>query len=174
MRENRWAGFRNRFLQIIARFAPGATTLRPKLHRWRGVRIGEGVFIGTDALLETSRPHLVEIGDGVAIGIRATIIAHFRASTKADRAGDEKKVSVRIQDDVFIGPGVIILPNVTIGHGAVVTAGSVVSRSVPPLTMVSGNPAKPMARCGVPLGMKTPLKEFYRKLKPIRGDEGTK
>jgi acetyltransferase-like isoleucine patch superfamily enzyme len=99
--------------------------------------------------------------------MRTTIIAHFRGEWDAGLDGDEG-VTVRIEDDAFIGPGVIILPNVTIGHGAVVTAGSVVSRSVPPLTMVQGNPAKPVARCGVPLGMQTPLKEFYRRLRPIR------
>jgi len=169
MREWPLSGMFRRLLQILARFAPGATTLRVRLHRMRGVRIGREVFIGTDVLIETSRPHLVSIGNGVAIGIRTIIIAHFRGSTKADReqAGDHK--SIRIEDDAFIGPGAIILPNVTIGHGAVVTAGSVVTHSVPPLTMVRGNPAEPVARCGIPLGIKTPLKEFYRRLKPIRG-----
>ena len=73
-----------------------------------------------------------------------------------------------IEDDVFIGPNVTILPNVRIGHGAVVTAGSVVSQSVPPLTMVQGVPARPVARCGVPLGMRTPIREFYRQLRPLR------
>jgi galactoside O-acetyltransferase len=75
---------------------------------------------------------------------------------------------VVIEDDVFIGPNVTILPNVRIGHGAVVTAGSVVSQSVPPLTMVQGVPARPVARCGVPLGMRTPIREFYRQLRPLR------
>src|SRR5947208_178853 len=70
-------------------------------------------------------------------------------------------------DDAFLGPGVIIMPNVTIGAGAVVAAGSVVTRSVAPLTMVQGNPAKPIARCGIPLGLDTPIKEFYRRLTPI-------
>jgi acetyltransferase-like isoleucine patch superfamily enzyme len=79
----------------------------------------------------------------------------------------DERVSVRIEDDVFIGPGVMIMPNVTIGAGAVIAAGSVVTRSVAPLTMVQGNPAKPIARCGLPLGMNTPIKEFYRGLTPI-------
>ena len=79
----------------------------------------------------------------------------------------DDRVSVRIADDVFVGPGAIIMPNVTIGAGAVVAAGSVVTRSVAPLTMVQGNPAKPIARCGIPLGLDTPVKEFYRRLTPI-------
>lgn len=159
--------FKVRALQSIARSAPGATTTRVRLHRARGVTIGTGVFIGTDALIETSRPELISIGNGVAIGIRATLIAHFRASTRADQGVEPTAISIRIEDDAFIGPGVIILPNVTIGHGAVVSAGSVITRSVPALTLVQGNPAKPVARCGVPLGMRTPLKEFYRQLRPL-------
>ena len=167
MRESRLRGLKIRLLQVLALYAPGATTLRVRLHRMRGVKIGEGAFIGTDAIIETSRPHLVSIGNEAAIGIRATIIAHFRHSTKADQEGDEGEISVRIEDEAFIGPGVIILPNVTIGYGAVVNAGSVVTKSVPPLTMVQGNPAKPVARCTFPLGLKVPLKEFYRTLKPV-------
>ena len=153
-------GALNRSLQAVARFAPGATTTRPTLHRMRGVTIGEGTFIGTDALIETSYPHLVSIGSYVAVGIRTVIIGHFRGPVP-------KEATVRIEDDAFLGPGTIILPNVTVGYGAVVTAGSVVTKSVPPLTFVRGNPARVIATCGVPLGMRTPPKEFYRQLKPI-------
>jgi acetyltransferase-like isoleucine patch superfamily enzyme len=162
-RDSRLHGAKNRLLQVIALYVPGSMTTRPRLHRLRGVRIGEGTFIGTDALIETSQPHLVSIGNGVVIGIRCVIIAHFRGAVAEDRP------SVVIEDDVFIGPGAIILPHVTIGYGAVVVAGSVVSRSVPPMTMVQGNPARAVATCGVPLGMTTPLGDFYRQLKPIGG-----
>jgi heptaprenylglycerol acetyltransferase len=150
-------GLKNRFLQAIALYAPGATTTRVWLHRMRGVRIGKDTFIGTAAILETERPELISIGARTSIGIRAVVIAHFW-----DQLG------VEIGDDVFIGPGVIIMPRVTVGDGAVVAAGSVVTKSVPALTMVRGNPATPIARCGVPLGVNTPIDEFARRLKPIR------
>jgi acetyltransferase-like isoleucine patch superfamily enzyme len=160
------AGLRKRLLQIVALYAPGGDSLRVQLHRWRGVRIGDGTFVGMDALIETEYPEQVWIGRDVSIGIRTTIIAHFRGATAVDRG--DREHSVRIEDEVFIGPGCIILPNVTIGHGAVVNAGSVVSSSVPPLTMVAGAPARPVARVGIPLVEGTSLKEFYRQLKPIR------
>ena len=164
------AGVKNRALQLAALYSPGGDTIRPMLHRRRGVKIGRRTWVGFDTLIEPSYPHRVEIGDRVAIGIRVLILAHFAhlGRNRESASGElDDRVSVRIEDDVFIGPGAIIMPNVTIGHGAVVTSGSVVTRSVAPLTMVQGNPAQPIARCGVPLGLDTPVKEFYRQLTPI-------
>jgi acetyltransferase-like isoleucine patch superfamily enzyme len=163
-------GARNRALQVLALYSPGGDTLRVALHRRRGVKIGRGTWIGFDTLIEPSYPHRVVIGDRVAIGIRVLILAHFahQGRNRESTSGEiDERISVRIEDDAFIGPGAIILPNVTIGRGAVITAGSVVTRSVAPLTMVQGNPAQPIARCGVPLGIDTPIKEFYRRLTPI-------
>ena len=147
---------KDRILQLIAFHAPGAKSLRVRLHRWRGVKIGEGVWIGYQAILDTSRPHLISLGDNVIISIRAMLIAHFR--------GPE---GITVEDDAFIGPGAIILPNVTIGRGAVVTAGSVVSSSVRPMTVVQGNPARPIATCGVTLGEKTTMGQFLHSLRPL-------
>ena len=164
------AGARNRVLQVLALYSPGGDTLRVALHRRRGVKIGRGTWIGFDTLIEPSYPHRVMIGDRVAIGIRVLILAHFahQGRNRESTSGEiDERISVRIEDDAFIGPGAIIMPNVTIGRGAVVAAGSVVTRSVAPLTMVQGNPAQPIARCGVPLGIDTPIKEFYRRLTPI-------
>ncbi len=156
MKENAFRGIKNRVLQHLARILPGARTLRVRLHRLRGVQIGEGVWIGYDVILDTSRPHQITIEDRASIGMRVTIIAHFR-----------ELQGVKIEQDAFIGPGVIILPNVVVGRGAVVTAGSVVTRSVPPMTVVQGNPAIPIAKCGVALGDRTTIKEFSRKLRPL-------
>jgi acetyltransferase-like isoleucine patch superfamily enzyme len=142
---------------VLARILPGAQTVRVVLHRARGVHIGKDVFISQDVILETAFPHLITIEDRACIGTRVIIIAHMR----------ELSQGVKIESDVFVGPGVIILPDVTIGHGAVVTAGSVVSRSVPPMTVVQGNPAVPVARCGVPLTPDTTMKEFSMRLKPL-------
>ncbi len=147
---------KDRILQLIAFQVPGAKSLRVRLHRWRGVKIGEGVWIGYQVLLDTSRPDLISIGDNVIISVRAMLIAHFRGPQ-----------GITIENDAFVGPGAIILPNVTIGRGAVVTAGSVVSSSVGPMTVVQGNPARPIAKCGVTLGEKTSMEQFLRSLRPL-------
>jgi acetyltransferase-like isoleucine patch superfamily enzyme len=154
---SRIAGARNRVLAHIASFGPGAKSLRVLLHRWRGVKIGSGVWIGHEVMLETAYPSLIQLGNNVTISIRATIIAHFREQS-----------GVWIEDDAFIGPCACILPGVRVGKGAVVAAGSVVSGNVAPGMVVQGNPAKPVARCAVPLLESTSFKEFQQGLRPPR------
>jgi serine acetyltransferase len=156
IKEKLLAGVWNRLCQHLARILPGARSLRVSLHRWRGVKIGKDVWIGYDVILDTSRPHLIVIEDGASLSMRVTVIAHFRETQ-----------GVKIEQDAFIGPGVIILPNITVGRGAVVTAGSVVTQSVPPMTVVQGNPAIPIANCGIPLSSEVTLKEFSRRLRPL-------
>ncbi len=156
MAERLLPGLKNRLLQMLARFAPGATSVRVRLNRWRGVHIGKGVWIGYDAIIETSHPHLVTIHDRAAVGIRVTIIAHNR-----------EQRGVIIEEDAAIGVGAIILPGVTIGRGAIVTAGSVVTKSVPSRTMVRGNPAQPIATAEVPLGLNVSVKEFAKGLHSV-------
>jgi oxalate---CoA ligase len=160
-------GLKNRLLQLVALYAPGYKTVRVWLHRMRGVSIGTNVSIGLSAIIETAYPRLVFIGNNVTIGMRALIIAHLRDLTTQARVNHQP--TVRIEDNVYIGPGAIILPNVTIGRGAVVSAGSVVSSSIPPQTLVRGNPAQAIAHCGVSLGGGVPYEEFVRHLTPTQG-----
>ena len=158
MSERLLPALKKRLLQSAARSVPGATTLRVWLNRWRGVHIGENVWIGYDVVIETSRPELVTIRDRATVQLRATIIAHFR----------EQEGGVLIEEDATVGPGAIILPNVTVGRGAIVAAGSVVTKSVPPKTMVQGNPARAIATVEIPLRQDVSLKEFAKGLRPIR------
>ncbi len=157
MKENPFKGLVIRILQTMAMILPGGQNLRVLLHRARGVHIGNNVWISYNVVLETQSPHLISIGDDTFIGIGVIVIAHFK----------ELRSGVRIGKQVFIGPGAIILPDVEIGDGAVITAGSVVSSSVQAMTVVQGNPGVPVAICGVPLWPATPIKEFSRRLKPI-------
>lgn len=156
MKEFPLRGLVNRICQQLARVLPGATTVRVALHRARGVKIGQNVWIGYDVVLDTSQPFAINLEDDCVISLRVTVLAHFR-----------EQVGVTVGRGAFVGAGALILPGVVIGEGAVVSAGSVVTRSVPPFIMVHGNPAAPVARCGIALGPTTSLKEFSRRLQPI-------
>lgn len=106
-----------------------------------GVALGERCVINHGCLLD-GRRHPIRIGRDVSIGPEAAILTlghDPRSPHFADRGG-----SVTIGDHVWIGFRAIVLPGVTVGEGAVVGAGAVVSRDVPPFTIVAGNPARPI------------------------------
>jgi acetyltransferase-like isoleucine patch superfamily enzyme len=166
--ERFFTGVANRVLQGLARSLPGGFTFRVWAHRKRGVKIGKKVHIASDVMIETAYPKWVSIGDNVQLGVRCLILAHIH-SLPPRSDGRNGFISVCIEDDAYLGPASVILPNVRIGRGAVVAAGSVVTRSVPPMTMVQGNPAEAVARCGIPLIWEMPIKKFYMNLKPLNG-----
>lgn len=107
------------------------------------IKIGKDTIIGEWAVLD-GRDKLA-IGDHVDIASNVMIYnaEHDINSEGFTKAKVEK---VTIGDYVFIGPRAIILPGVTIGRGAVVAAGAVVTHDVPELTIVGGVPAKEIGK----------------------------
>jgi acetyltransferase-like isoleucine patch superfamily enzyme len=94
----------------------------------------------------------IRIGDRVLIGANVTIVdTDFHAlSGDARRQGcPPLSKPVMIEDDVFIGMNCIILKGVTIGHGSVIGAGSVVVNDIPPNMIAAGNPARLIRSVGV-------------------------
>lgn len=109
----------------------------------RNLNIGDDVTLAGGVIIGTAG--VVKIGDRSLIGFRTTIISgNHRIPPNRGRifeAGFDRQPVV-IGRDVWVGASVIILPGLTIGDGAVVAAGSVVTRDVEPFTIVGGNPAK--------------------------------
>ncbi len=133
-----------KLLDIITRFTI-PSGLRLNLYRLMGVKIGEGCFIGLDCMLDSSFPELITFEDDVVISFRVMIICHDDAKGLSGTSGskDDCTVSgVTLRKGSYVGAGAIILPGVEIGEGAVVAAGAVVSKDVPPYTLVGGVPAK--------------------------------
>ena len=119
------------------------SVVEPPLH----CSYGENTYIGNNAYLNAFCTILdnneVRIGNHVMIGpaVQLYTAAHLlQASARV--AGWEVTKPIVIEENVWIGGRAVVLPGVTIGRNAVVGAGAVVTRDVPPSTIVVGNPAK--------------------------------
>lgn len=109
-----------------------------RFYQPNGIKIGKGTIIGDRCLLDGRA--LITIGDNVDIASQVLIY-----TSQHDIHSDDMHAEygpVVIKDYVFIGPRVIILPDITIGRGAVIAAGAVVTKDVPEKTIVAGIPAK--------------------------------
>lgn len=107
----------------------------------RNMHLGDRVYLNAGCVvLDTAR---VEIGAGTLIGPAVQIYCAEHSQDRKERAaGLEIAKPVTIGREVWIGGAAIILPGVTIGDGAIVGAGSVVTRDVAGGTSVVGNPAR--------------------------------
>lgn len=105
--------------------------------RFLGVRVGRGAAVGLGATLDIFRPDLISIGAGAIIGYNVTILTHeFRP--------DGVFIGpVQIGDGALVGANATLLAGVTVGEGAWVAAGAVVTRDVPKGARVAGVPARP-------------------------------
>ena len=88
----------------------------------------------------------VTIGAHVMMGPNVTVYTTNHETSRTDipmwQQGETPSRPVVIEDDVWIGKNVIILPGVTIGKGSIIGAGAIVTKSVPPYSVACGNPAK--------------------------------
>lgn len=117
--------------------------VEPPLHVAYGVhtRIGEFVYANTGLTIVDDSP--VTIGDRVMFGPHVTIAtAGHPVHPGARLDGRQFSAPVVIEDDVWVGAHVVIMPGVTIGHGSVIAAGAVVTANVPPMVVAGGVPAK--------------------------------
>ncbi len=120
----------------------GHYTILKGYHKNRMV-IGSGAWIGQQCFLHSAGG--IEIGSNVGIGPGVKIITSVHAEEGRQKAILHSRIEfgvVRIEDDSDIGVGAVLLPGVTIGRGAQVGAGAVVTRDVPPYAVAAGAPAR--------------------------------
>jgi galactoside O-acetyltransferase len=121
----------------------GRTVLLPPFH----AAFGSNVHIGDDFFGNVNLTFVddvdIRIGNDVMIapGVTLTTTGHpVHPSRRADFGRFSEPVV--IEDKVWIGSNVVVLPGVRIGYGSVIGAGSVVSRSIPPMTVALGTPCR--------------------------------
>jgi acetyltransferase-like isoleucine patch superfamily enzyme len=120
-------------------------SLRVRLYRLMGVKIGRNVFIGLDCILDSSYPELITLEDEVVTSFRIMLICHGISADSQGHAPCKKDryvAGIILKKKCYIGAGAIILPGVVVGENAVVAAGAVVTRDVERFTAVAGVPAK--------------------------------
>ncbi|PFN07052.1 DapH/DapD/GlmU-related protein [Bacillus cereus] len=105
-----------------------------------GLKVGKNFNRLNGCIIDYSHCWLITIGDNVTLAPRVHILAHD-ASTKL-HLNYTKIGLVSIGNDVFVGAGTIILPNVKIGNSVIIGAGSVVTKDIPENSVAVGNPAK--------------------------------
>lgn len=113
----------------VVRIGAGTRVHGSGIHAELSIRIGQRCLIAANCQLFDANGH---------------VLAMDAPATRLDTAGQPREIV--LEDDVWLGTGVIVLPGTHIGAGSVIAAGSVVGGVVPPRTLMRGNPAVAVAR----------------------------
>jgi acetyltransferase-like isoleucine patch superfamily enzyme len=146
---SKWTLLKQKVLNMIARTMLHRG-LRIWLYRQMGVNIGQDCVVEMYAWLDDQFPELIFFEDHSGPSRHVIIVCHDDVAAKAGADGAESDFEerhgfvapVRLERYSGIGTGSILLPGVTVHEGAMVGAGAVVTRDVPPHTVVGGVPAR--------------------------------
>ena len=121
--------------------------LRPTLLRRIGCNVGKGCFIGDNIRIDLGHADMITIEDGVSIAGGTRMLCHQRDFSNYYVNDDYNKLGYNIKPIVLkkgclIGMESFIMPGVTIGEGAIIGAGSLVTKDIPAWTVATGRPAK--------------------------------
>lgn len=120
---------------------------RPALMRKIGCKVGKGCFIGDHIHLDLGHADMITLEDGVSIAGGTRLLCHQRDFSDYCVGDDYNKLSYIVKPIVLkkgclIGMESFVLPGVTVGEGAIVGAGSLVTKDIPAWTVATGRPAK--------------------------------
>jgi acetyltransferase-like isoleucine patch superfamily enzyme len=132
---------REAWIELTGAEADATFHLIPPLYTDHGVniRVGRDVFINQACILNDIGG--IEIGDEVMIGPRVSLLSSGHPLDPERRRKQILAAPIVIERGVWLGAGATVLQGVTVGADAVVAAGAVVTRDVPPRTLVAGVPA---------------------------------
>lgn len=121
--------------------------IRPLTWRMLGAKVGTGCGFGYGIYLDVPNMKRLIVGNDVAISSEVLLLFHRKNLSYYFKGMSRTEIpmledNIIIEDHVQIGMRSVIMPGITIGKGAVVGANSVVTKDVPPYTIVAGQPAK--------------------------------
>jgi acetyltransferase-like isoleucine patch superfamily enzyme len=130
------------FSDLIGQELDAGFALIPPLYTTGGenIRIGRNVFINQNCTFYDLGG--IDIADDVMIGPNVSLITSGHPVAPSQRRAGVTAAPIVIEKNVWLGAGVTIIGGVTVGENSVVAAGSVVTKDVPPNTLVGGNPAR--------------------------------
>jgi acetyltransferase-like isoleucine patch superfamily enzyme len=131
-----WKVVKNFVVIQIARYTPFLGMKNWLYRTFLGMRVGDNTSFALMVMLDVMFPEKISVGTNSVIGYNTTILAH-EYLIKEFRLGD-----VHIGSEVMIGANSTILPGITIGDGAIVSAGTLVHKDVPEGSFVGGNPMR--------------------------------
>ena len=127
--------------ELTGRPVPDSVGVFPPFHSEFGqnLHLGEGVFINIGCVFQDTGG--IWIGDRTLVGHNC-IFTTLNHGTEPERRGDMLPAPIHIGSDVWFGARVTVVPGITIGDGAIIGAGSVVTKDLPARTVVAGVPAR--------------------------------
>ncbi|RDI41046.1 acyltransferase [Falsibacillus pallidus] len=131
-----WKVVKNFVVIQAARYTPFLGMKNWLYRTFLRMKVGDQTSFALMVMLDVMFPEKISVGDNTVIGYNTTILAH-EYLIKEYRLGP-----VEIGKNVMIGANTTILPGVTIGDGAIVSAGTLVHKDVLPGTFVGGNPMR--------------------------------
>lgn len=121
--------------------------LRPFILRRMGCKVGKGCFIGDYVRVDTSHTDMIIIEDSVSIASGSRLLCHQRDFSDYCVGDDYMKLGytvkpIHLKRGCLIGMESFVMPGVTVGDGAIIGAGSLVTKDIPAWTIAAGRPAK--------------------------------
>lgn len=121
--------------------------IRPWILRRIGCKVGKDTFIGSDVWIDAGHADLITIEDHVHVTARTVLLCHKKNLHNYYQGDDYARLpysigTIHLKKGCSTGTGTIIMPGVTIGEGAIIGAGSLVTKDIPDWTIAIGHPAK--------------------------------
>lgn len=130
---------------LLSPFLP--RKIRPWVLRKVGCHVGKGCFVGDSVKIDSGHSDMITLEDGVSIAGGTRLLCHQRDFGDYFVGGDYNALGYTVKPIVLkkgclVGMESFVMPGVTIGEGAIVGAGSLVTKDVPAWTIATGRPAK--------------------------------